>query len=64
MTSNLTQDQVWTEFDRMQQWAMTKKSIVTREQFFSEPLADQHRYYLWMCRQVPDHLIGRYWSDI
>ena len=62
MTSNLTDKQVWTDFDRMQQWAMTKTSLVTRKEFFAQPRTEQHRYYEWMCRQVPDHLIGRYWS--
>ena len=61
-TNNLSDDQVWTNFDAMQRWAMTPQSMVTRDQFFSESRKEQGRYYAWLCRQVPDHLIGRYWS--
>lgn len=62
--SNLTDDQVWEDFDRMQQWAMCREAILAREQFFSETRAKQHQFYTWMCRQVPDHIIGRYWSTL
>jgi len=61
--SNLTDDQVWSEFDRMQQWAMTKSSLVTREKFFGESRKRQHQLYHWMEHQVPDRLIGRFWSE-
>ena len=61
MSSNLTDDQVWAEFDLMQKWAMAKESIITRDQFFARSRREQHNHYDWMRRQVPDHAIGRYW---
>jgi len=57
----MTEDQLWAHFDRMQNVAMTEDSIITREEFFSQPEEEQKEYYNWLCRQVNSIITGPSW---
>jgi len=45
----------------MQKYCMAKESLVTRSEFFSEPVAEQRAFYNWMTGQVNEIVAGPYW---
>jgi len=58
----MNSQQAWKHLDRMQRVCMAKGSRITREEFLSEPLKEQRRYYNWMCQQVGSITVGPYWN--
>ena len=57
----MTKGEIWKNFNHMQNCCMAKDSIITKEEFFSEPEEEQKKYYNWMCRQVSEFNAGPYW---
>ena len=49
---NVDSLKMFSHLDRLQRRIMTEDSYLTKEEFLSESLEEQVKYYQWMCKQV------------
>ena len=58
----MNNEQTWEHLNRMQKNCMDKGSLVTRYQYFNEPVEERREFYNWMRKQVNEFIAGPYWD--